>query len=136
MGMGDSSETSAQHLCLVNFVGSEEDGRYRYEFVFTEDVENVFGENFEYKPSCMVNDLNVGDEFISQVLVARTKNKINLIQDNCCFSISDAYDGILAIAWSECENGAMVLNFGDDIAAVEGKLADNNIIFDTPHDNG
>lgn len=124
------SDEHSTHLCLVNLVGEESDGKLRYEFIFTENIDEVFGENFEYKPSCMVNNLSVSDEYISEVRVIRTNNRLNLIQDCCCFSVSDAYDGVVALAWTYGEGNPIVLNFGDDSEKVEEILADNNIIFE------
>ena len=32
------------YLCFIRLIGEENDGYYRYEFIFTNDVDNVFGE--------------------------------------------------------------------------------------------
>lgn len=63
------------------------------------------------------------------------KIKLDLIQNNCCFSISDCYDGIVSMAWENMdeyeeypEDGRLFFNFGETLSKVERKLAMKNII--------
>lgn len=122
-------------LCFINLVGEENDGFYRYEFIFTDNVENVFGENFDQKPACLVNELQVDDEYITEIHTVKMKIKLDLIQDNCCFSISDCYDGIVSLAWENMddyeeypEDGRLFFMFGESLSDVERKLAVKNVI--------
>lgn len=123
------------YLCLINLIGEENDGYYRYEFIFTSDIDNVWGENFDQKPACLVNDLMVNDEFITEIHIVKMKIKLDLIQNNCCFSISDAYDGILSIAYESLdgydsfpEDGRLYFMFGEELKEVERKLAIKNVL--------
>jgi len=123
------------YLCFIKLIGEENDGYYRYEFIFTKDVDTVFGENFDQKPSCLVNNLMVNDEYITEIHVVKTKLKFDLIQNNCCFSISDAYDRIVALAWENIdeydeypEDGRLFFRFGETLDEVEEKLAMKNIL--------
>ena len=123
------------YLCFIRCVGEENDGTYRYEFIFTDNIDEVFGENFEYKPACLVNDLMVDEKYVTEVHIVKTKIKLDLIQNNCCFSISDSYDGIVAIAWQNLdveeeypEDGRIFFNFGESLDEVENKLAMKNIL--------
>lgn len=122
-------------LCFIRLIGEENDGYYRYEFVFTDRIDEVFGEDFDYKPACMVNDLMVDDEFITEIHIVKTKIKFELIQNNCCFSISDSYDGIVALAWEDTSSyaeypaeGRVFFMFGEAIQDVEDKLAIKNVL--------
>ena len=123
------------YLCLIRLIGEENDGYYRYEFIFTNNVEEVFGENFNQKPACLVNDLMVDDKYITEIHIVKTKIKLDLIQDNCCFSIADSYDGIISIAWENTdlydeypEDGRIFFRFGETLNEVENKLAIKNIL--------
>lgn len=123
------------YLCFIRLIGEENDGYYRYEFIFTNDVDNVFGEDFDQKPACLVNNLMVDDEYITEIHIVKMKIKLDLIQDNCCFSISDCYDGIISIAWQSLEgleeypqDGRIFFKFGETIEEVENKLAIKNIV--------
>ena len=63
------------------------------------------------------------------------KIKLDLIQDNCCFSISDCYDGIVSLAWQSLEgldeypqDGRIFFRFGETLEEVEDKLAMKNVL--------
>ena len=123
------------YLCFIRCIGEENDGFYRYEFIFTDRIDSVFGDGFDQKPSCLVNDLMVDDEYVTEIHIVRTKIKLDLIQNSCCFSVSDAYDGIISIAWQNIddmdefpEDGRIFFKFGETINEVEEKLAIKNIL--------
>ena len=133
--MQDENYDNDVMLCFVVKVGEESDKLNRYEFIFTDNIDEVWGEGFDQKPSCLVNDLMPNDEYITEVHVVKTKIKLDLIQDNCCFSVSDAYDGICAIAYENLddyeeypEDGRLFFMFGETLAEVSRKLAMKNIV--------
>lgn len=41
-------ELKTAYLCFVRLIGDESDGYYRYEFIFTDTPDEVWGENWEY----------------------------------------------------------------------------------------
>ena len=123
------------YLCFIRLIGEENDGVYRYEFIFTDNIDEVWGEGFDQKPACLVNDLMVDEQYVTEVRIVKTKIKLDLIQDNCCFSISDSFDGICAIAWENLdgyeeypEDGRIFFRFGESLDEVENKLAMKNIL--------
>jgi hypothetical protein len=126
-------------LCFIKLIGEETDGNYRYEFIFTDEIDNVWGDGFNEKPACLINNLTVFDEYVSEVYVVRTNIKFSLIQDNCCFSISDAYDGCVAMAIEDLEGydeypeerGRLFFMFGEDLDEVREKLATCNILMES-----
>lgn len=129
------NEEEEVRLCFIRLVGEENDGIFRYEFIFTNDIDTVFGNDFNHKPACLVNDLMVDDQYITEIHIVRMKIKLDLIQDSCCFSVSDSYDGIVAVAWQNIddmiefpEDGRIFFRFGETIEEVENKLAIKNVI--------
>jgi len=123
------------YLCFIRLIGEENDGYYRYEFIFTNDIDNVWGEEFDQKPACLVNNLIVDDQFITEIHIVKMKIKLDLIQNNCCFSVSDCYDGIVSIAWQNLddeteypEDGRIFFRFGETLEEVENKLAIKNVL--------
>ena len=44
-------------LGFIRLIGEETDGYYRYEFIFTDNIDEFWGEDFEQKPCCLVNNL-------------------------------------------------------------------------------
>lgn len=123
------------YLCFVRLIGEENDGYYRYEFIFTNNPDEAWGENWEYKPCCLVNDIMPSDEYITEIHIVKTKIKFDLVQDNCCFGMQDCLDGIVAIAYEDIDeyddypnDGRLVFMFGEDYDEVERKLAIKNIL--------
>lgn len=122
-------------LCFIRLIGEENDGFYRYEFIFTDNVDEVWGENFDQKPACLVNNLMVSEEYVYEIHVVKMKIKLDLIQNNCCFSVSDCYDGCVSLAWQNLDNeteypedGRIFFKFGETLEEVENKLAIKNVI--------
>ncbi len=123
------------YLCFIRLIGEENDGYYRYEFIFTDNIDEVWGEGFEYKPACLINNLMVNDEYVTEIHIVKTKIKLELAQDNCCFGMQDFYDGICAIAWEDISNydeypedGRIFFKFGETLEEVERKLAIKNVL--------
>jgi hypothetical protein len=123
------------YLCFINLIGEEVDGYYRYEFIFTDKIDEVFGEDWEYKPAGMVNTIIPSDEYITEVHIVKTKIKFDLIQNNMCFGMQDAMDGIVSIAYENMDayesypdDGRLFFMFGESFDEVERKLAMKNIL--------
>lgn len=117
------------YLCFIRLIGEENDGYYRYEFIFTDNIDECWGEGFDEKPACLMHNLMVSDEYITEIHIVKTKIKLDLIQNNCCFSVSDSYDGIVSIAWSnDIDDDFIHFNFGDTLEDVQKKLAENSVI--------
>ena len=128
-------DDSQLYLGFIRLIGAESDGIDNYEFIFTKNIDEFWGENFEYKPCCLCNDLIPNDEYITEIHKIRTKLKFDLVQDNCCFSMQDCMDGIISLAWENIdeyeeypEDGRLVFNFGESYDDVERKLALKNIL--------
>ena len=123
-------------LGFIKLVGEESDGLLRYEFIFTDNPDEFWGEDFNVKPAGLCNDLTPSDEYITEIHTVRTKLKFDLIQDSCCFSFADAQDGIVALAWENIdtyeeypeERGRLYFKFGETYDTVEATLARANIL--------
>ena len=122
-------------LGFIRLIGEETDGYYRYEFIFTNNIDEFWCENGEYKPCCLVNDLAPKDEYITEIHIVKMKIKLDLIQNNCCFGFQDCTDGIIALAWENMDNyteypeeGRIFFRFGETFEDVENKLAIKNVL--------
>lgn len=122
-------------LGFIKLIGEESDGYYRYEFIFTSNIDEFWGENFEYKPAGLVNGLLPDDKYISEIHVVKMKIKLDLIQNSCCFGFQDCTDGIIALAWENVdeyeeypEDGRIFFRFGETLEEVENKLAMKNVL--------
>ena len=77
----------------------------------------------------------VDEQYVTEVHIVKMKIKLELIQNNCCFSVSDCYDGIVALGWEDIssydeypEDGRIFFKFGESLEEVENKLAMKSII--------
>jgi hypothetical protein len=130
-----NGEEEDVRLGFIRLIGEETDGYYRYEFIFTTNIDEFWGENFEYKPSCLVNNLMPYDKFITEIHIVKMKIKLDLIQNSCCFGFQDCTDGIIALAWENVdeydeypEEGRIFFRFGETLDDVENKLAVKNVL--------
>jgi len=129
-------EDKVVKLGFIRLIGEEADGYYRYEFIFTDNIDEFWGENFEYKPACLVNGLIPMDEYITEIHIVKMKIKLDLIQDSCCFGFQDCADGIIAMAWENMddydnypeERGRLFFKFGETLEKTEEKLAKCGIL--------
>ena len=133
---GNTGDTKDVYLCFVRLIGEEMDSINRYEFVFTDNIEEAWGENWEHVPASLVNNLMVDSKYITEVHIVRTGIKFALVQDNSCFGMQDCIDNIVALAYEDIsgyseypeERGRLVFHFGESLDDVENKLANCNIL--------
>lgn len=124
-----------EFLCFIKFIGTDIDGMYMYEFLFTQDTETFWGENFEYMPCCLCNELVPNDDAFDIVKRVRMRIKLSLVTESCCNSMQDCMDGIIALAWEDIseyeeypEKGRLILQYGMTYDDVEDELAKRNVL--------
>ena len=134
--INNDDELKPVFLCFVRLIGEENDGFYRYEFIFTDNPDETWGENFEEKPAGLINDLIPSDEYITEVHTLKTKIKFDLIQESTCFCMQDCLDGIIALAWENIdsydeypEEGRLFFMFNESYDDVKEKLAAKSLLF-------
>jgi hypothetical protein len=118
-------------LIFVNGLGPNYKGDNLYEFIFS-DTLDVWGESWESKPS---NGYPTPPElkYIKKVGVLRnTDIKLDLIQNSDFFSMIDAMDDIIALAWeSDDENKQrLVFRFGQTEQQIKDKLYERDLILE------
>ena len=124
-------------LIYVNELGPNYKGDNIYEFIFSDTLENIWGENWESKPS---NGYPYPPnlEFIKKVGVLKNdKITMSVVQNSDFFSMVDAIDGVIALSW-ENENDdidfnhytRLVFRFGDDEKSVKDKLYERDIVLE------
>lgn len=131
----DNEELNEVYLGFIRLIGEENDGYYRYEFIFTDNPDEFWGDDWEYKPASLVNNLKPSDIYITEIKTIKTNIKFDLIQNNSCFSMQDCLDGCVALAIENLdfyetypENGRLYFMFGETFNEVERKLAIKNIL--------
>jgi hypothetical protein len=122
-------------LIFVNGLGPNYKGDNMYEFIFSNEVEGVWDDTWESKPS---NGYPKPPrlEFIKKVGILKdTTIEFDLIQDSDFFSFMDAMDDIVALAWEKdsfesdfSKNKRLVFRFGESEKSVKDKLYERDII--------
>jgi hypothetical protein len=119
------------YLIYVNGLGPNYKGDNLYEFIFSDKLD-VWGESWDNKPS---NGYPQPPElkYIKKVGVLRdTDVKLELIQNSDFFSMVDAIDDVIALAWeTEDDNQKrMVFRFGTPEQEIKNKLYERDLILE------
>ena len=125
------------YLIYVNGLGPNYKGDNIYEFIFSDVKEEVWGESWESKPS-NGNPLPPNIEFIRKVGVLKNAEiKLSLIQDSDFFSMIDALDDVIALAWESDDSDInfdiekrLVFRFGEDEKKIKDKLYERDIVLE------
>ena len=125
------------YLIYVNGLGPNYKGDNIYEFIFSDVKNDVWGENWESKPS-NGNPLPPNIEFIKKVGVLKNNEvKLSLIQDSDFFSMIDALDDVISLAWESEDsdinfeiNKRLVFRFGEDEKTIKNKLYERDIVLE------
>ena len=125
-------DTSNLKVVYIIFLGIDADGMNIYHFLLSENTEETFAEGWSEKPAgnnpreIMLID-NTMFEYEKEL---KTEIKLDLAQDNTCFSMQDCRDDIIALAYENLDEAEeypepcrIVIHFGDKIDDVEAMFA-------------
>ena len=120
------------YLIYVNGLGPNFKGDNIYEFIFSDEQE-VWGEGWENKP-CNDYPLPPEVKYIKKVGVLKDTNvKLELIQNSDYFSMVDAVDGVVALAWESDEHTKsprLVFKFNDEEQKIKDMLYEKDLILE------
>jgi hypothetical protein len=125
------------YLIYVNELGPNYKGDNIYEFIFSESLEDIWGDSWESKPSNgypSPPDL----EHINKVGVLKNDEiTLSVVQNSDYFSMIDAVDGVIALSWeNETEKidfevtKRLVFRFGETEESVKNKLYERDIVLE------
>ena len=125
------------YLIYVNELGPNYKGDNIYEFIFSDTLEKIWGDNWESKPSNgypLPTDL----EFIRKVGILKDDQvTLSVIQNSDYFSMMDSMDGVIAMAWENESDDVdfdhqkrLVFRFGDEETTVKDKLYERDIVLE------
>ena len=125
------------YLVYVNGLGPNYMGDNMYEFIFSNDIKDIWDDTWEAKPSNGYPKPPSID-FIKKVgTLKNTSIEFELIQNSDFFSFIDSIDGVIALAW-EKENEdidftikkRLVFRFGDTEQQVKDKLYERDVVLE------
>ena len=120
-------------LIYINMVGKDYKGNLLYEFIFSDTLENVDGEEWDTYPASGRPE-PPNDNFIKKVGRLESELKLDVIQNSDTFAVWDAVDGVIALAWENINaydsypERRLCFKFGEPIDEVESKLYENDLI--------
>ena len=119
-------------LIYVNGLGPNYKGENLYEFIFSDEI-NVWGDSWDSKPS---NGYPSPPDikYIKKVgVLLKTNVKLELIQNSDFFSMIDAIDDVIALAWESDEYNEekrLVFRFGEDEKKIKDKLYEKDLVLE------
>lgn len=123
-------------LIYVNKLGSNYKGENLYEFIFSDSIENIWGESWDSKPANgypSPPDI----EFVTKVGMLKNTLDLEVLQNSDIFSMIDGMDDVIALAWeNESENinfdtkKRLVFRFGESLETVKNKLYERDIVLE------
>lgn len=119
------------YLIFVNGLGPDYKGDNLYEFIFSDELD-VWGDRWEAKP-CGSYPQPPELNYIKKVGVLKnTDIKLELIQNSDYFSMEDAMDGVVALAWEteSLNSKRLVFTFGEEESKIKDKLYEKDFILE------
>lgn len=122
-------------VIYILYVGKNTDNDHIYHLLISNDKEKTWAEGWENNPACVMRDLTPEDDMYEYIAELKTSLKLDLAQNNCCFSMQDCRDNVVALASENLEEaeeypeeGRIVIHFGDLVDDVEKMLAKRDIL--------
>ena len=123
------------NLIYINEIGSDWVGNNIYEFLFSDTLEDIHGDDWDAYPASGMPEPPNG-EFVKRVGRLTTELKFDLIQNSDTFAVFDAVDGVIALGWEnlldydEYPDVRLYFKFGLGIDDVENALYEKDLVLD------
>ncbi len=114
-------------LIYINKIGKNWKDEFMYEFIFSDDIEDIDGDEWDSYPASG-NPSPPHVKFIKKVGTLTTNLNLDVIQNSESFAIWDSVDGVISMAWEnldgydEYPETRLFFKFGEEINSVEDKL--------------
>lgn len=113
-------------LIYINSLDKNFRGQNIYEFLFANDTEIEYGENWDAVPASAADITPPPIAYISSVSTLTTDEiEIECVQYSDSFSVIDAVDTIIALGWESIPVDGiarLVFHFGETLESVKEKL--------------
>ena len=125
------------YLIYVNELGPNYKGDNIYEFIFSDELDGIWGEDWDSKPANGYPNPPSLD-FITKVGTLKNNQlEMSVIQKLDYFSMIDSIDGVVALSW-ETDDGytdftnkkRLVFRFGETEKSVKDKLYERDFVLE------
>ena len=131
-------ENNQLYLIFVNKIGSNVFGQSLYEFVFSKDINDVQGEDWDIYPANGSPQPPYKKHIEKVGSVKTDKFELEVIQDSSFFGMGDCQDNIISLAWEilleedndDIKGKRLIFNYGESEDSVINKLYIRNITFE------
>lgn len=137
MKLNEEVKLDELKVIYVLYIGKNAENDNIYHLLITDDSEKTWAEGWENVPAGIMRDLTPEDDMYEYIIEIKTELKLNLAQENTCFSMQDCRDNVIALASEDLseaeeypEDGRIVIHFGDFVNDVTKMLAKRDIIID------
>lgn len=120
-------------LIYVNFVGKDYKNNFIYEFIFSNTIKNIDGEDWDLYPASG-RPSAPHDIFIKKVGRLESILNLDVIGNSDLFAVWDAIDGVIALAWENINaydsypDHRLCFKFGETLKDVDAKLYEKDLI--------
>ena len=122
-------------LVYINQMGSNWKGMNVYEFLFSNETQNIDGDDWDAYPASGQPSPPSSD-VITRVGVLTSEFKLTLVQNSDTFAVWDAVDGIIALGWEDISEydtypeNRTHFKFGEEMKSVDDKLYENDLVLE------
>lgn len=116
-------------LIFVDKAGKDINGNNIFEFYFSDNADNLDIDGWDEGMAGLCDGL-APEKSQCGIVTASTGVPFDLVQDQTCFGMVDAVNGIIALAWENIdyyeeypEEGRLIFKFGESEAMVRKKLS-------------
>lgn len=127
-------------LIYVNYVGKDYKGNFIYEFLFSDTIKNIDGNEWDTFPASGRPE-PPHEMFVKKMGKLESHLKLDVVQNSDTFAVWDAIDGVIALAWENINaydsypEYRMSFKFGETIKDVESKLYEKDLILEYNKNN-
>lgn len=115
-------------LIYINKLGEDWTGKHVYEFLFSDNIKNVDGDDWDMYPASG-RPSPPHEHFVKRVgRLITSELSFKLVQNSTEFAVWDAVDGVVSLAWEDIQDYdtypdyRLAFQFGEKIEDVEDKL--------------
>lgn len=106
-------------IVFAENVGEENEEKYFYRLLFSNNPDIVWGNNFNITPSGIIPDLEPDSATISKEYLLTTNIKLTTAVESTWFSLQDCIDGIIALLFYGEGDKIVNIPFGMELEKVE-----------------
>lgn len=120
-------------LIYVNYIGKDYRENHIYEFIFSDTIDGVDGEDWDSFPASG-RPAAPYDNFIKSVGRLESELNLDVVQNSDTFAVWDAIDNVIALAWENINaydaypEKRISFRFGETKDEVESKLYEQDLI--------